>query len=308
MFNQTKTTNQPSNFFLIHTPPATRQTLNVALLGGRFDSWTSTFFRGVVGTSLCMIDALFFKPRDSYIWGKPENRRMLALRGFLGGLTIASAFFAVQAMDLAEASVLIFTAPLWTAVLSKAMGIGAWGKVDTCAAVACLAGMMMVTQPPFLVGGRALDQSTSFIGVLAAIFSAITAAGVNITISKLKMEPASTITLYAMIGSVMVAFPGFCYHQMGPHGRHGLWYASKGAIAQLCLTGVLSTIAQLTKTSGLKMSKSFGVLVMRYLDIAFAFIWDLAFLHAEMDALSVCGALVIVGGCVASILLKKGGG
>lgn len=110
------------------------------------------------------------------------------------------------------------------------------------------------------------------------------------------------------MGSIIVAFPGFCYHQLGPHGRHGLWHASKAVIAQLCLTGVLSTIAQLTKTSGLKMSKSFGVLVMRYLDIFFAFIWDVAFLHAELDALSVCGALIIVGGCMASILLKKGGG
>lgn len=254
-----------------------------------------------------MIDALFFKPRESYIWGKPENRLMLLLRGFLGGLTISSAFFAVQAMDLAEASVLIFTAPLWTAVLSKAMGIGAWSKVDTCAAVACLVGMMMVTQPPFLVGGRESDKRTSFVGVVAALFSAVTAAGVNITIAKLKTESASTITLYAMVGSVLVAFPGFCYHQMGPGGEHGLWHASAAVVAQLCLTGVLSTIAQLAKTSGLQLSETFGVLVMRYLDIAFAFLWDQAFLHAALDALSVCGALIIVVGCVTSILLKKGG-
>ncbi len=93
-------------------------------MGGLFDSWTSTFIRGIVGTALCLIDALFFKTREHQIWGKPENRKMLLLRGFLGGLTVASAFFAVQAMDLAEASVLIFTAPLWTAVLSKALGIG----------------------------------------------------------------------------------------------------------------------------------------------------------------------------------------
>lgn len=58
--------------------------------------------------------------------------------------------------------------------------------------------MIMVTQPPFLVGGRAPGESTSFIGVVAALFSALTAAGVNITITKLKGEPATTITLYAM--------------------------------------------------------------------------------------------------------------
>ncbi len=183
-----------------------------------------------------------------------------------------------------------------------------WGLVDSCSAVACLVGMMMVTQPPLLVGGRTTNDHTSFIGVFAALFSAVAAAGVNITISKLKGEPATTLTLYAMLGSIIVALPGFCYHQLGPHGEHRLWSANRAVVAQLCLTGILSTAAQITKTTGLKLSKSFGVLVMRYLDIFFAFIWDLVFLHAQMDALSVCGALVIVGGCVASILLKKGGG
>lgn len=86
----------------LDTRPHASQTLNVKYLGARFDSWTSTFFRGVVGTALCLIDALFFKTSEHKILGKPENRRMLLLRGLLGGLTIASAFFAVQAMDLAE--------------------------------------------------------------------------------------------------------------------------------------------------------------------------------------------------------------
>jgi len=34
---------------------------------------------------------------------------LLALRGLLGGINVASAFYAVAHMDLAEASVIIFT-------------------------------------------------------------------------------------------------------------------------------------------------------------------------------------------------------
>lgn len=76
--------------------------------------------------------------------------------------------------------------------------------------------MMMVTQPPFLAGGRAPDESTSFIGVVAALFSAITAAGVNITISKLKGEPATTITLYAMcVAFVFCVFFFVCFWPVG---------------------------------------------------------------------------------------------
>lgn len=108
------------------------------------------------------------------------------------------------------------------------------------------------------------------------------------------------------VGSIIVALPGFAYYQLSAYGTRALFHASLPVLLQLCLTGVLSTIAQLTKTSGLQMSNNFGVLVMRYLDIFFAFIWDLVFLHAEIGALSVCGALIIVGGCLASILLKRG--
>lgn len=43
---------------------------------------------------------------------------------------------------------------------------------------------------------------------------------------------------------------------------------------------------------------------MRYLDIAFAFLWDITLLHAEVDATGVGGAITIVLGCLISILSK----
>ena len=285
------------------------QTLNVKLLGAwHFDSWTSTLFRGIVGTLLCLVHSLFFKAADHRILGSPENRRMLCLRGFLGGLTIASAFYAVNALDLSEASVIIFTAPLWTAILSRACGMGAWERIDTFSALTCLVGMVLVTQPPLLYDGvhdKGDNGGATALGIFASLLSAVTAAGVNVTISQLKREDASTITLYAMLGSVLVALPGFAYHQVGPKGKHMLWHARGEVLAQLCLTGILSWVAQMCKTSGLKRAKSQGVLVMRYLDIVFCFVWDVSFLHAVLDVPSMVGATIIVGGCVVSVLKKK---
>ena len=195
-----------------------------------------------------------------------------------------------------------------------------WAHIDTVSAVACLVGMLMVTQPPFFFGSKQLERAsraaaagggpsifTSMLpGIVAALVSAITAAGVNVLISKLKGEDACTITLYAMLGSVVVAFPGFCYHQLGPRADGTLWHSGAGAIAQLCLTGLLSWLAQMSKTSGLKLSKSMGVLVMRYLDIVFCFLWDVVFLHAALAPMSTGGAAVIVAGCMLSILMKRG--
>ena len=61
----------------------------------------------------------------------------------------------------------------------------------------------------------------------------------------------------------------------------------------------------MAKTTGLKLSKTMGVLVMRYLDIIFCYIWDIAFLHAIADAVSTIGAMIMIGGCLISILAKR---
>lgn len=173
--------------------------------------------------------------------------------------------------------------------------------------------MILVTQPPFLfphkksLGGQQASKTFKELlpGLLAAIFSAITAAAVNITITKLKSEDSSIITLYAMLGSIVVALPGFFYHQVGPDGEHNLWHSQGEVITQLCLTGLLSWTAQMLKTKGVQMSKTLGVLVMRYLDIFFSFTWDIVFLHSTMDGLSYGGAAIVVGGCLVSILAKR---
>ena len=43
---------------------------------------------------------------------------------------------------------------------------------------------------------------------------------------------------------------------------------------------------------------------MRYLDIAFAFLWDLTIVHALFDPDGLGGAILIVGGCLVAIMSK----
>lgn len=85
-----------------------RQTLNVKILGGEVDPLSITLFRGVVGSLLSLMSILLegrqggAKPVS--IWGHADRRRMLCLRGLLGGVTIATAFFAVAVGDASEAT------------------------------------------------------------------------------------------------------------------------------------------------------------------------------------------------------------
>jgi drug/metabolite transporter (DMT)-like permease len=211
----------------------------------------------------------------------------------------------IQAMDLSEASVIIFTAPLWTAILSVVTEKkGSWTRSDTAAAVCCIFGMVLIMKPPAIFGGEATSPETG-LGVMSALISAISMAGVNISIRKVKEEDTSTITLYAMVGCVILATPGFMWEQVAGVGKE-VHDSTAAAVLQLSLTGLLSWGAQMSKTRALQMSKFLGVLVMRYLDILFAFMWNVTLLHAKYDALMGCGVALLIGGCLISILAKGG--
>ena len=64
-------------------------------------------------------------------------------------------------------------------------------------------------------------------------------AGVNISIRKVKKEDTSVITLYAMLGCLILATPGIIYEQVKRRGENleDSWIDD---VVQLCLTGILS--------------------------------------------------------------------
>jgi drug/metabolite transporter (DMT)-like permease len=128
--------------------------------------------------------------------------------------------------------------------------------VDSLSALCCVVGMLLITRPPLLFPSAQPSKPVNALGVLAGLVSALSAAGVNLTIRRLKSETAATITLYAMLGSVLVVLPGLLWKQVAHSGGGGGIQPRPLLLLQLCLTGLLSWLAQMTKTSGLKMSKS----------------------------------------------------
>lgn len=47
----------------------------------------------------------------------------------------------------------------------------------------------------------------------------------------------------------------------------------------------------MSKTTGLNIAKSMGVLVMSYMDICFCYLWDLWFLNGPLDPRSLWGSV-----------------
>jgi hypothetical protein len=103
-----------------------------------------------------------------------ERRSLLVLRGTLGYASITCFFLACQRLPLADATALTFLAPLAAAALSP-WALGEWPGAATAAAIpACLAGVLLLTQPSFLFGGgsaRLSGVGLAF-GLLQPLFNA----------------------------------------------------------------------------------------------------------------------------------------
>jgi len=75
----------------------------------------------------------------------PKSRCALAERGLLGGVANLCAFVAVSTLNLGVASCLMFTMPLWTALLAYVLLGQKWKAHDVVLALSCLAGVLLVT-------------------------------------------------------------------------------------------------------------------------------------------------------------------
>lgn len=102
------------------------ESVNVKLLGKDVGFWTISVWRGVVGLVCCGLSyTAGRRPPGTHWLGQPGIRRFLALRGAMGAAAVISSFAALVNMDMADATSLMSTAPLWTALMAVLMNKGA---------------------------------------------------------------------------------------------------------------------------------------------------------------------------------------
>jgi len=117
------------------------------LAGGRLSSQEIVFFRAIVVTG---ITYYALRRRGVSPWG--PNQGLLLLRGLFGYAALSCFLWAVIRLPLADATVIHFTNPVWTALLA-AVFIGevlrGW---EAILAIVALGGVVIVARPGFLFG------------------------------------------------------------------------------------------------------------------------------------------------------------
>lgn len=235
----------------------------VKMAGQRLPFMEIVLGRSIFGIILCW----WMMRRASVSW-LGRNRGVLFLRGLLGAGGLICSFYAITHMPLADAIVLFYCNPIFAAILSF---IFLGERLDRRAAICiplCLAGVILVTRPPFLFGaGGGVDISGMSIAI--ALFAAVSAAGAYTCMRHLGgRDHPLTIVAYLYIVAIPVSLVGSIVEWVTP---------TLTEVAILAGIGVFTQIAQMCLTKGLELESTGTATAAGNLQVVFSALWGMVF-------------------------------
>ena len=237
--------------------------------------------RSLVGVVLC---GLFAGGDVASLLGR--NRRLLALRGFIGIFAMLFSFYAFTALPVAEATVLFYVSPAFVALFARLFLGERLSAGRLLCALVSFAGVLLVARPALIFGAQ--SHPLPWLAVAAALGGAMFSAGAMVTVRALgsgerALSPIFHLNLFALCATAPLA----AFHWTA--GDAGLW-------ACLIAIGLVTHLGQYFMTRGLAMESAACSSMVGYVQVVFAVFWG-ALLFAEYpDGLSLAGAAVIMAG------------
>ncbi len=260
--------------------------LGVKHAGQRLPSIEIVFVRGVITLLLS-----YWLVRRARLELPGRSPGMLLIRGLFGSLALICFYFSLVHLPLADATVIQYTNPVFTALLA------AWflgERMSPRAAVfvaTSLAGVLLVARPSFLGGASATIDP---VHVAIALFGALSSASAYVMVRKLRgIDHPLVVVLYFPLVTVPMTFPFVIAGWTWPTPWEWVVLLGIGASTQT---------AQVYMTRGLQLEAAGRATSVGYLQIVFAAVWGLMVFGEMPDAWSFVGAAVIVA---STILLAR---
>ncbi|XP_030018993.1 solute carrier family 35 member G1 [Sphaeramia orbicularis] len=255
----------------------------------------------------CFFQMLFVVPLLIYhktgFLGPRDKRIYLVLRGFIGSNAMIMLFYAVQQMPLADATVIMFSNPVFTSLLAWIFLKERCTIWDCVFTVFTLTGVILIARPPFLfgkhLGGIEGNYTNHIKGTAAAFAGAIGAAFTFVVLRKIGKSAHYYLSVwyYAVIGLME------CIITLSVLGEWKLPSCGRDRWL-LMLIAVLGIAGQSFLTKALQIEKAGPVALMRTVDVVLAFIFQFIFFNRAPTWWSLGGALCVVAS-TSGVALRK---
>ncbi len=214
------------------------------------------------------------------------NRRgLLLLRGVVGFISLTCFYYALIELPLAEATVIQYTNPVWTALLAALLLREGIGKREMALSLVSLAGVVVIARPAFLFGAgvASLPPIPVAAGLLGAVVSGL--AYVLVRHVSRSEEPLVIVFWFALV-SAAGSLPFVLVDAVLPRGA-GWWL--------LAGVGVTTYLGQIFVTLGLRAERAGRAMAVAYLQVVFAAGWGALVLSEAPDRWTVGGGVLILG-------------
>ncbi|KAI9288043.1 hypothetical protein BC943DRAFT_317668 [Umbelopsis sp. AD052] len=276
--------------------------LCVKLGGSVFPSFEMVFARSLVQLVLGLAGCAILKVNPL---GDKKVRGWLVLRGLAGSLGLALFFYCLTVLPLADATVVFFLGPIFTAILASVALGEKFTLFDGICATLTFGGVVLVSRPEFLFGSEdgsskpEDDESQRIFAIICAVMGAMLSAVAYVTVRKVG-KGAHFMVHVVYFGAISTV--------LSPLGIFGL---QKFVIPEtwkdylvLLLVGIFAFLGQCLLNQGLQMAPAGPGTLMRMNDIVFAFAFGILLFHEIPPISSILGATLIVG-CTTALGLHK---
>ena len=258
--------------------------LGVKVAGRRLPNQEIVLIRGVLTLALT-----WWMVRRAGVSMRGSRRRVLMLRGLIGFSSLSCVYYGLAHLPLADATVLQYTNPIWTAILAAWLLGERMSRWDAALVAASLTGVVMIARPAVLFGEASLPLDPFAVAV--ALAGALLSAGSYVTVRELsRTEHPLTIVFYFTLVTVPAAIPGTVAKALWPTPWEWLVLIGIGLTAQG---------GQVYLTRGLQLEPAGRATATGYLQIVFATVWGIVFFREIPDVWVFGGASIILGSTLA---------
>ena len=253
----------------------TVMTMLIKYLGDGYPATLQTFYRQVFGL-LILLPIIIRDPRAAFRTTRPG---ILLFRSLAGTVGMIMAFYAYQKMPLAEANALSFTRTLWLVPLAAFVLKEPVGPRRIAATLVGFIGALLMLQPA---------SHGSFGVPAAAMLVSSFLVATTVTGMKIMTRDHTTTTLMvwsAALGFILAIPPALF-----------VWrWPSPGDLLLLAAMGSLGTITQACYIKGMAEGDAAVMAPVDYTRLVFAIIFGYALFRDVPDALTMAGAVIVIG-------------
>ena len=255
-------------------------------LSGDLPTFQKAFFRNIIAT----IAATVVLAKSKSFKMQKGSLPSLLLRSVTGAVGVVCNFYAIDKMNISDASILNKLAPFFTVIFSIIILKEKASWKDWLFVGIAFVGAVFVVKPSKDIA----SSLPALIGVLGGL-----GAGMAYTfVRKLGQqgERKAYIVFFFSLFSTIVMLP-LMIVQYEPM----LWWQ----VAVLILAGCMAAGAQFSLTAAYTYAPAKSISVYDYTQVLFTALWGLLFLSEFPDWVSIVGYLIIIGAAVAKYLVAR---